>query len=112
MSIVEKIDEFLNEGKTIVTIDTDKALRPGTKNTYNIVKDHGKDSKGSTIYTVKQPNGAYGVMTVNHKTGVVTGVTQKNHDEKTSLEIGEHIKNQGLVNLKHAWYVNPDKKLA
>ena len=107
---VEQIDEA-----NIVTVTGRTHIRPGTKHSHTIVKDHGihNDETGEQhrVFTVKQPNGFHGVLVTDKDKSHVVGQTHRNHSKEEASKIGDHYIKHGQVGMsKHdPWYIGGDK---
>lgn len=107
---VEQIDEA-----NIVTVTGSRDIRPGTKHTHVVVKDHGihnhETGAQHRVFTVKRPNGFHGVLVTDKDKSHVVGQTHGNHSKEDALKIADHYVKHGQVGMsKHApWYIGGDK---
>ena len=113
-SNIVKEEVELNE-VNIVTVTGSRDIRPGTKHSHTIVKDHGvhdhETGAQHKVFTVKRPNGFHGVLVTNKDNSHVVGQTHGNHSKEEALKIANHYVKHGQVGMsKHApWYVGGDK---
>jgi len=97
----------------ITTVTGNKDIRPGSKNTYKVVKSHGihrhESGQAHQVYTVERPNGFYGVLATNKEKTNIVGSTHGNHSKEEAMQIADHYKKHGQVGLKKGWYIGGDK---
>ena len=114
-NIQEAITSVELDEATLTTVSGHRAVRPDTKRTYKVIKDHGIHTHESgaehRVFSVQQPNGFHGVLVTDKNKTHVIGQTFDNHDKEKALEIANHYKKSGQVGMsKHAkWYVGGDR---
>lgn len=67
------------------------------RQSHSITKDHGQAKDGSTVYSVKHPNGHHGVFAV--KGGFVVGSSNKNLSKDDAQKTGDHYVKHGAVGI-------------
>ena len=108
-------EEVELEESNIVTVAGSRDIRPGTKHSHTVIKDHGVHNYATgaqhKVFTVKRPNGFHGVLVTDKDKTQVLGQTHRNHSKEEALKIADHYVKHGQVGMsKHApWYIGGDK---
>lgn len=95
-SVLEALEQPLDEGK-IITQDSNKSLRPGKKNEYDIIKKYPAAS-GNTAYVVMQENGFHGVLVLDKNNILIRSYINARNLEKAHA-VARHYAAKGDIGM-------------
>lgn len=87
----------LEEGALMVSAAPAYDLHKKGPQSHPIIKNHGVAPDGSSVYSVKQPNGFHGVLAV--KDGTVIGSSSNNLSKSDAINLGSHYVKHGATGI-------------